>query len=230
MATNKKNLKIVDSLDQPLPDSPAPLDAALLHDADPEVGADVAAAEAAASAADIQEPPIGEPVMIAADAIDIEAATAQIEMGAGETAGVSSHPLAAAPLAPAAYDGILTHGNTDAGIITADVTLNLGATNDGAADAGIAGGKAAKHYVVMGPDLNAKLKRIAGSEGVSVSTLVRRALTAFADGQSAAVTGATRVAGIGESLDRVLARAHELESTLARMGLRAVDRDVAHAD
>lgn len=228
MATNKKNLKILESLDQPPFDAPAPFDAALLHDADPEVGADVAAAEPASGDTEIQEPPIGEPAIIAPDGADLVAASAQVEPGAGDTVDAAEDLPADAPLAPAPHDGSLTDENNNVAASVSDDTRGPSAAADGAAAETTAGGKGApKHYVVMSSQLNSKLKGLAGQEGVTVSTLVRRVLTAFADGQPAAVTSATKVDTISEALDRVLAQAHEVEATFARMGVGVVDGDVS---
>ena len=231
MATNKKNLRIAGSLDRPPLDSSAPFDGALPHDADLELGVDVAAAEAASSVTEIQEPPIGEPAIIAPDGTDVEAAPAQVDTGAGETAEVSGEPLAHAPSAPTVLNDSWTDDNSNVGPDGSEDTTAPNATEDGpATDANTGGKAAAKHYAVMAPELNAKLKRLAGSEGVTVSALVRRVLTAFADGQPAAVTGVTKVDAISEALDRVLAQAHEVEATIVRMGVSVVDGGVAGAD
>lgn len=230
MATNKRNLRTAESLDQPPLDAPAPFDAALLHDADPEVGADVAAAEAASSDTEMQEPPIGEPASMAAHAADLEAAPAQLEPGAVDTADVADDRSADPPLAPAAHDGILTHDNNDVATRVWGDTAEPTPVTDGVPTESSAGGKAAKHYVVMAPELNTKLKRLAGSEGVTVSTLVRRVLTAFADGNPGAAAGPIKVDAISAALDRVLEQAHEVEATFVRMGVSVVDGGAAGAD
>jgi hypothetical protein len=229
MPAHKKNLKILESLDQPPLDAPAQFDATLLQDSDPEVTADLAAAEAAWSDSEIHEPPIGEPAIIAAEGTVLVAVPAQDEPDDGGTPDGSGDPLAAAPLAPRPHDGILTDNNNVAASVLDD-TIEPSAATDGAAAEVTAGGKGApKHYVATSPELNSKLKRLAGQEGATVSALVRRVLTAFADGQPAAVTGATKVDTVSEALDRVLAQAHEVEATFVRMGVGVVDVGAAHA-
>jgi hypothetical protein len=230
MATNKKYLKIAGSLDQPPLDSPAPFDPALSHDANPELGVDVAAADAASSDTEFQKPPIGEPATIAPQDADLVAASTQVGPGAANSPDVSGEVIAGEPFAPASHDGILTHGNNDVATRVWGDTAEPTPVTDGVPTESSPGGKAAKHYVVMAPELNTKLKRLAGSEGVSVSTLVRRVLTAFADGNPGAAAGPSKVDAISAALDRVLEQAHEVEATFVRMGVGVVDGGAVGAD
>ena len=227
MAANKKTLKIAESLQESLPGATAGVEPSN-PDANREVGVSAAADDAASGDTEIQEPQIGEPAIIAPDGADLVPASAQVDAGAANSADASGEPPADAPAAPTTHNDSLTDDNSNVGPNGSEDTTAPSATEDGpATDANTGGKGATKHYAVMAPELNAKLKRLAGSEGVTVSTLVRRVLTAFADGQPAAVTGAAKVDAISEALDRVLAQAHEVEATIVRMGVVVVDGDVA---